>query len=123
MGPPSQLYRRADSLGDPELDRFVARGGEPSGIAGANPARVGDGDMPISSNGFGPGVALLFLSHAKESGLGESDASCQIEAERVSVPCVGVGHSVCRMMGAAGGAPKGNKNAVRHGSYTAPRIS
>src|SRR5271165_1633968 len=46
-------------LGDVESDRFVARGGEPSGIAGANPARVGV--MPISSNGFGPGVALLFL--------------------------------------------------------------
>ena len=28
-------------------------------IAGANPARVGV--MPISSNWFGPGVALLFL--------------------------------------------------------------
>ena len=37
----------------------LPRGGEPSGIAGANPARVGV--MPISSNGFGPGVALLLL--------------------------------------------------------------
>src|SRR5208337_5034420 len=27
-GPPSQLCRRADSLGDVETDRFVARGGE-----------------------------------------------------------------------------------------------
>ena len=35
------------------------RGGEPSGVAGANPARVGV--MPISSNRFGPGAALLFL--------------------------------------------------------------
>jgi hypothetical protein len=34
MGPPWQLCRRADSLGDVESDRFVARGGEPSGIAG-----------------------------------------------------------------------------------------
>src|SRR5271166_1263972 len=59
MGPPSQLCRRADSLGDVESDRFVARGGEPSGVAGAKAAWVGD--MPISSNEFGPGVALLFL--------------------------------------------------------------
>ena len=28
MGPPSQLCRRADSLGDVESDRLVARGGD-----------------------------------------------------------------------------------------------
>src|SRR5271166_6168181 len=62
MGPPSQLCRRADSLGDVESDRFVARGDERFGIAGANAAGVGD--MPISWNGFGPDVALLFLLDA-----------------------------------------------------------
>ena len=29
------------------------------------------------------------------------------------------GHSVCRMHGAAGGAPKGNRNALKHGEFTA----
>jgi uncharacterized protein YjcR len=28
------------------------------------------------------------------------------------------GHSVCRMHGAGGGAPRGNKNAVKHGDFT-----
>jgi uncharacterized protein YjcR len=28
------------------------------------------------------------------------------------------GHSVCRMHGAGGGAPKGNKNALKHGDFT-----
>ena len=40
--PPSQLCRQADLFGDAELDSLLARGGERSGIAGANPARVGD---------------------------------------------------------------------------------
>jgi hypothetical protein len=32
------------------------------------------------------------------------------------------GHSVCRMHGAGGGGPKGNKNALKHGLYTAEGI-
>lgn len=32
------------------------------------------------------------------------------------------GHSVCRMHGAAGGAPKGNRNALRHGLFTRETI-
>ena len=30
---------------------------------------------------------------------------------------------MCRMHGAGGGAPKGNKNALRHGLYTAEAIA
>jgi uncharacterized protein YjcR len=30
---------------------------------------------------------------------------------------------VCRMHGAGGGAPKGNKNALRHGLYTAEAVA
>src|SRR5208282_667452 len=60
--PPSQLCRQADSFGDAESDSLVARGGERSGIAGANPARVGD--TPISSNESGLGVTFLFLLEA-----------------------------------------------------------
>jgi uncharacterized protein YjcR len=32
------------------------------------------------------------------------------------------GSSVCRMHGAGGGAPKGNRNAHKHGGYTAEAI-
>jgi uncharacterized protein YjcR len=32
------------------------------------------------------------------------------------------GHNVCRMHGAGGGAPKGNKNALKHGLYSAEAI-
>ena len=45
----------------------------------------------------------------------------QIEAERAPVPRASRSgaHSVCRMQGAAGGAPKGNRNALKHGGFTA----
>lgn len=32
------------------------------------------------------------------------------------------GHSVCRLHGAGGGAPRGNKNAFKHGLYTAEAL-
>ena len=39
----------------------------------------------------------------------------QIEAER--------GGGVCRMHGAGGGAPKGNRNALKHGGFTAETLA
>jgi len=33
------------------------------------------------------------------------------------------GHNVCRMHGAGGGAPKGNKNAVKHGEMAATSLA
>jgi uncharacterized protein YjcR len=33
------------------------------------------------------------------------------------------GCSVCRMHGAGGGAPKGNKNALKHGDFTAEGLA
>jgi uncharacterized protein YjcR len=44
-----------------------------------------------------------------------SGKSCQAPAVR--------GWAVCRMHGAGGGAPLGNKNALRHGFYTAEAIA
>ena len=29
------------------------------------------------------------------------------------------GHEICRMHGVNGGAPKGNRNALKHGEFTA----
>ncbi len=47
----------------------------------------------------------------------------QVEAERVPVPSAGgSGSKVCRMHGAAGGAPEGNRNALKHGLFTAKAI-
>jgi uncharacterized protein YjcR len=33
------------------------------------------------------------------------------------------GHSVCRVHGAGGGAPKGNRNALKHGEFAAETIA
>jgi len=53
--------------------------------------------------------ALRCRAKSKRSGL-----QCRAPAVR--------GHSVCRMHGAAGGAPKGNRNALRHGEFTAESL-
>ncbi len=48
----------------------------------------------------------------------------QIEAERATVPSAGrSGIYVCRMHGAAGGAPKGNRNALKHADFTAETLA
>jgi hypothetical protein len=50
---------------------------------------------------------------------------CHATSKRSGKPCRSPavrGHSVCRMHGAGGGAPKGNKNALKHGLYTAEAI-
>ena len=44
-----------------------------------------------------------------------SGKSCQSPAVR--------GSNVCRMHGAAGGAPKGNRNALKHGNFTAESLA
>jgi uncharacterized protein YjcR len=50
--------------------------------------------------------------HAKSKGSGKP---CRSPAMR--------GCSVCRMHGAGGGAPKGNKNALKHGDFTAEGLA
>jgi hypothetical protein len=47
----------------------------------------------------------------------------QIEAERATVPTAVRGYEVCRMHGAGGGAPRGNRNAVKHGEFTAEGLA
>ena len=47
---------------------------------------------------------------------------CRARSKRTKKPCQSPavrGHNVCRMHGVGGGAPKGNKNALKHGRYTA----
>ena len=49
---------------------------------------------------------------------------CHPTSKRSGKPCRSAvrGYSVCRMHGAGGGAPKGDKNALKHGLYTAKAI-
>ena len=51
---------------------------------------------------------------------------CRATSKRTRKPCRSPavrGYAVCRMHGAGGGAPKGNKNALKHGRYTAEAIA
>ena len=51
---------------------------------------------------------------------------CRAKSKRSGKPCQAPavkGWAVCRMHGAGGGAPKGNKNALRNGLYTAEAIA
>jgi uncharacterized protein YjcR len=54
--------------------------------------------------------ALRCHAKSKRSGL-----RCQAPAVR--------GSSVCRMHGAGGGAPRGNRNALKHGDFTAESLA
>jgi uncharacterized protein YjcR len=51
---------------------------------------------------------LASRCHAKSK---RSGLQCQAPAVR--------GYAVCRMHGAGGGAPRGNRNALKHGEFTA----
>lgn len=50
---------------------------------------------------------------------------CHAKSKRSGKPCRSPavkGYSVCRMHGAGGGAPKGNRNGLKHGLYSADAI-
>ncbi len=50
---------------------------------------------------------------------------CSATSKRSGLPCRAPavrGHSVCRMHGAGGGAPIGNKNCLKHGAFSADAI-
>ena len=50
---------------------------------------------------------------------------CHARSKRTGKPCRAPavrGYNVCRMHGARGGAPKGSKNALKHGYYSAEAI-
>ena len=51
---------------------------------------------------------------------------CHAKSKRSGLQCRAPavrGHSVCRMHGAGGGAPKGNRNALKHGGFSAETIA
>jgi uncharacterized protein YjcR len=51
---------------------------------------------------------------------------CQARSKRSGMPCRSPavrGWAVCRMHGAGGGAPRGNKNALKHGFYSATAVA
>ena len=89
----------------------VAEGGQAI-VGNVTPAQGGgmrgkDGDQPHAL-AYAPGVKM----------------PRQVEAERVPVPSAGgAGHSVCRMHGAADGAPRGNRNAIKHVEFAAKTLA
>ena len=51
---------------------------------------------------------------------------CRARSKRSGKPCQSPavrGSSVCRMHGAGGGARRGNRNALKHGLYTAETLA
>ena len=51
---------------------------------------------------------------------------CRAKSKRSGLPCRAPavrGSKVCRMHGAAGGAPKGNRNAMKHGARSAETLA
>jgi len=51
---------------------------------------------------------------------------CHAKSKRSGLPCRAPavrGASVCQMHGAAGGAPKGNRNALKHGAMVAESLA
>jgi uncharacterized protein YjcR len=51
---------------------------------------------------------------------------CRARSKRSGLQCRAPavrGYSVCRMHGAGGGAPSGNRNALKHGGFTAETIA
>jgi uncharacterized protein YjcR len=51
---------------------------------------------------------------------------CHAKSKRTGKPCQSPavrGSNVCRMHGAGGGAPKGNRNALKHGEFTAEALA
>ena len=49
---------------------------------------------------------------------------CHAKSKRSGLQCQAPAvWGVCRMHGAGGGAPKGNRNAVKHGEFTAETLA
>ena len=66
------------------------------------------------------------LSRAPDTARLNQAQRCRARSKRTGKPCRGPavrGWAVCRMHGASGGAPKGNRNALKHGRYTAEAIA
>ena len=90
---------------------------------------VAEGGQAIVGNVSAPAAGVGVHEKAKEQPHALAYAPGvemprQIEAERATVPRAGLtGHSVCRMHGAAGGPPKGNQNARKHGGFTAETMA
>ena len=71
-------------------------------------------DRPVSS-GFGASVIDPAERSAACDPVVTSAISSGATATEIAAPS---GHSVCRRHGAAGGAPEGNRNALKHGEFS-----
>jgi hypothetical protein len=89
-------------------------------VAGGGQAIVGN--VSASAEGGGAKKKLevnsLLLDMRRAS---RCHATSKRSGKRCRSPAV-KGYEVCRMHGAGGGAPKGNRNTMTHGGYTAEAI-
>ena len=86
-------------------------------VAEGGQAIVGNVSAPA------PGVGAHEKKDVRPHALGYApgdEMPRQIEAERVPVPRAG---GACRMHGARGGAPRGNRNALKHGARSAEALA
>src|SRR5271157_6640943 len=88
----------------------------------ARAAKPSSGTSTRASRGRGPAkkprINPMLLDMRRAS-------RCHAVSKRSGLQCRAPavrGHSVCRMHGAAGGAPKGNRNALKRGEFTAESI-
>jgi hypothetical protein len=89
-------------------------------VAEGGQAIVGNVNAPVPGGGAKEKVGEQPHALAYAPGV---EMPRQIEAERATVPSAGGAVVyVCRMHGASGGAPKGNRNALKHGLYSAEAI-
>jgi hypothetical protein len=85
-------------------------------VAEGGQAVVGNVNAP--AEGVGPRKKSEIQPHALAYAPGV-EMPRQIEAERATVPVAGDSG----MHGAGGGAPKGNRNALKHGDFTAEGLA
>ncbi len=92
-------------------------------VAEGGQAIVGNVNAPAEGAGSAKNLRINLM---KRSELPMRQACrCSARSKRTGKPCRSPavrGYSVCRMHGAGGGAPAGNRNAFKHGHYTAEAI-
>jgi hypothetical protein len=91
----------------------VAEGGQAIvGNVSASPEGVGRGKNQRINPMHSLPMHQALRCHAKSK---RSGLQCRAPAVR--------GYAVCRMHGAGGGAPKGNRNAIKHGEFAAKALA
>jgi len=101
-------------------------GGHGSGRSGGRPTTDNGLTLTLSKlfrdKLFRPGSACYNPMHSWPM---HQALRCHAKSKRSGLQCRAPavrGHSICRMHGAGGGAPRGNNNALKHGFFTAEAV-